>query len=41
MKSVLALLKGMRVSLIEASHRLSPKCSLLELDVRTYMVCHA
>jgi DNA topoisomerase IB len=41
MQSVLALLKGRRVSVGEALRRLSPKCSLLESSVRTYTVCHA
>jgi hypothetical protein len=41
MQSVLALLKGRRVSLREALLRLSPKCSLLKSLVRTYTVCHA
>jgi hypothetical protein len=41
MQSVLALLEGRRVSLGEASRRLSPKCSLLKSGVRTYMECHA
>jgi hypothetical protein len=41
MQSVLALLKGRRVSLEKASHRLSPKWSLLESGVRTYTVFHA
>jgi hypothetical protein len=41
MHSVLALLKGMRVSLGEALHLLSLKSSLLESGVRTYTVCHA
>jgi capsid protein len=40
-QSVLAMLTGRRLSLGEASHRLSPKSSLLESVVRTYMVCHA
>jgi hypothetical protein len=40
MQLVLALLKEMRPSLGEASRRLSPKGSLLESSVRTYMVCH-
>jgi hypothetical protein len=40
MQLALALLKGTRVSLGESSRRLSPKCSLLESGVRTYMVCH-
>jgi hypothetical protein len=40
MQLVLALLKGRRVSLREASCRLSPKCSLLKHGVRTYTVCH-
>jgi hypothetical protein len=38
---MLALLKGRRVSLGEASRLLSPKYSLLKSGVRTYMVCHA
>jgi hypothetical protein len=38
---VLALLKGRRVSLGEASRRLSPKCSLLENGIRTYTACDA
>jgi hypothetical protein len=37
MQSVLALLMGRRVSLGEASCRYSPKCSLIESGVRTYM----
>jgi hypothetical protein len=41
MQSVLALLKGRKVSLKEALHLLSPKSSLLESSVRTYIVCHA
>jgi hypothetical protein len=41
MQSVLALLKERRVSLGQASRRLSPKCSLLEPGVRTYTACHA
>jgi hypothetical protein len=39
-QSVLALLKGSRVSLDEASRRLPPKCSLLMLGTRTYMTCY-
>jgi hypothetical protein len=38
---VLGLLKGRRVSLREASRRLSPKCSLLEPGVRTYVKYYA
>jgi hypothetical protein len=41
MQLVLTLLKGRRVSLGEASCRLSPKCSFLESIVRTYAECHA
>jgi hypothetical protein len=41
MRLVLVLLKGRRVSLGEASHRLSPKCSLHEPSVRTYAECYA
>jgi hypothetical protein len=41
MQLVPALLKGRRVSLVDASRRLSPKGSLLESSVKTYTVCHA
>jgi hypothetical protein len=41
MQSVLAFLKGSKVSLGEASRLWSPKSSLLKSGVRTYMVCHA
>jgi hypothetical protein len=36
MSLVLALLKGMRVSLRKASRRLSSKCTFLDSGVRTY-----
>jgi hypothetical protein len=41
MQLVLALLMGRRVYLREASCRLSPKCSLLKPDARTYVECYA
>jgi hypothetical protein len=40
MQSMLALLKGKRVSLGETCHVLSPKHSLLKSGVRTYMTWH-
>jgi hypothetical protein len=39
MQSILSLFE--KVSLFKALRRLSPKSSLLELDVRSYMACHA
>jgi predicted HTH domain antitoxin len=41
MQLVVALLKERRVSVGKASRRLSPKCSLVKSDVRTYTVYHA
>jgi hypothetical protein len=40
MQSVIALLRE-KVSFFKASWMLSPKSSLLELSVRSYMACYA
>jgi hypothetical protein len=40
MQSVLALFRE-KVSLFKALQRLSPNSSMLELDIRSYMSCHA
>jgi hypothetical protein len=41
MQSMLAMLKGRRVSLGEDSRRLPPECSVLESGIKTYMTCYA